>query len=201
MSVEVKKKNGKSRPNRRDHILRESAMLFQERGFGGATMRDIAVRVGIEAGSMYNHIASKQELLEAICFRIADLYSSQLKEIETLYLSPAEKIEALVRLHVRILIEDGASVFVANNEWKSLNPQKLDIFKRMQTSFEERCKALLQAGIESGVFKPVNTSVALHTLLSSVRWVGHWYVPDRGIQVEALENDIVTLVMGGLLSA
>jgi len=162
-------------------------------------MRDIADRVGIEAGSMYNHIASKQELLEAICFRIANAYLSQLNEIEAKYESPAARIEALIRLHIRIIIEDGASVFVANNEWKALNGEKLHTFKAMRESYEKRHLSLLEEGIAAGVFKPVNPTVALYTMLSSVRWVELWYKPGRNVDAGLLEDDIVRLVMGGLL--
>lgn len=192
-------KNGKIKSSRREHILQESAMLFREKGFGGATMRDIADRVGIEAGSMYNHITSKQDVLEAICFRIADTYLSQLEEIDQRYEAPAEKIEALIRLHIRIIIEDGPSVFVANNEWKALGGQQLKTFKTMRTRYESRCKALLEEGIAAGAFKPVDSTVALFTLLSSIRWVEQWYKPGRSVNAETLENDIVTMVMGGLL--
>ena len=192
-------KNGKMKSNRREHILQESAMLFREKGFAGATMRDIADRVGIEAGSMYNHIASKKDVLEAICFRIADVYLSQLDEIDVLYDSPAEKIEALIRLHIRIIITDGPCVFVANNEWKAMEGTKLAEFKTMRTTYESRCKAMLSEGITAGAFESVDADVALYTLLSSIRWVEQWYKSGRSIDDETLENDIVTLVMGGLM--
>lgn len=183
---------------RREHILNESAMLFKERGFGGATMRDIAVRVGIEAGSMYNHIKSKDDLLEDICFRVAGLYLSQLDEIEAEYASVYEKVDALIRLHVRIMVEDGAAVFVTNNEWKSLKGEKLNTFKAMRDSYETRVKELLIAGMDEGVFRRVDPTVALFTLLSSVRWVERWYKPSRKIDPQSLENDIVAMVTGGL---
>lgn len=184
--------------NRREHILSESAMLFKERGFGSATMRDIAVRVGIEAGSMYNHIKSKGELLEAICFRVAQIYLTQLDEIEAGEGSVAEKVEALIRLHVKIMVEDGASVYVCNNEWKSMGGEKLVAFKKMRSTYETRVKDLLRQGMETGVFRNVDPEIALFTLLSSVRWVERWYRPSRAIKPEALENDIVKLVIGGL---
>lgn len=173
-------------------------MLFKERGFGGATMRDIAVRVGIEAGSMYNHIKSKDDLLEDICFRVAGLYLSHLDEIEAEYASVYARIDALIRLHVRIMVEDGAAVFVTNNEWKSLKGEKLISFKAMRDSYETRVKDLLIAGMDEGVFRRVDPTVALFTVLSSVRWVERWYKPTRKIDPQSLENDIVAIVIGGL---
>ena len=187
-----------ARKNRREHILDESARLFKERGFGGATMRDIALRVGIKAGSMYNHIKSKDELLEAICLRVANQYLTQLDEIEQADGTIVEKIEALIRVHVRIMVEDGASVFVCNNEWKSMVGDKLEEFKLMRDTYETRVKALLESGMRAGVLRKVDPDIALYTLLSSVRWVEFWYKPSRKIQPATLEEDIVGIVIGGL---
>lgn len=44
--------------------IREAARaLFRERGFDGATLRDIAARAGMGASSIYRHVRSKEELL------------------------------------------------------------------------------------------------------------------------------------------
>ena len=184
--------------NRREHILHESAMLFNERGFGGATMRDIAVRVGIEAGSMYNHIKSKDELLEAICFRVADSYLTELDEIEESTRTILEKVEDVIKLHVRVMVEDGPAVSVSNNEWKSLRGEKLQTFKQMRKTYETRVKNLLIEGMEDGSFNQVDPTVALFTLLSSVRWIESWYKPTREISPEAIARDIIEIVIGGL---
>nr|GFC94191.1 hypothetical protein [Tanacetum cinerariifolium] len=82
-------KNGK--PTKRQVILEEAAKLFKDKGYVGTSMRDIAGQVGMEAASMYNHIKSKDEILDSICFRISDIYIAQLQEVEQLPLSFGEK--------------------------------------------------------------------------------------------------------------
>ena len=186
--------------SRREHILRESAILFKERGFAGATMRDIADRVGIEAGSMYNHIQSKQEVLEDICFRMADQYYKELDTITQDLSSPSEKIEALIRHHVQLMISNGPSVFVANNEWKAMSGNKLGEYKQRREKYEVRCKRIIEEGISTGEFRDVHPVVALYTLLSSIQWVEQWYKEERDISPVQLEDDLVCLVLGGLRS-
>ena len=53
---------------RKEEIVNTAAKLFKEKGFSAVTMRDIAKSMGIRAASLYNHISSKQELLQDICF-------------------------------------------------------------------------------------------------------------------------------------
>ena len=184
--------------NRRAEIIEIAAKLFKIKGFTATTMRDIAEQVGMEAASMYNHIKSKDEILQAICFKISNEYISQLNAIENQIKSPVEKIKELIRLHVRIIITDIDSISVANNEWKHLSEEALTVFKDARRDYEQRFAKLIEAGITAGELQPINISVALFTILSAVRWVELWYKNDREISPEILEENIISLLMNGL---
>ena len=188
----------KIKKTRREHIIEQAAFLFKSKGYSASSMRDLGERVGVEAASLYNHIRSKEDILEDICIRISNTYISHLTEIEKKNISPAAKIEALIRLHVRIIIEDTEGVSVVNNEWKHLPEPSLTIFKTSRRDYERRFAAIIQQGIEQGEFQNVNISVALFTILSAVRWVELWYKPDRDISTYTLENDIVLMLLNGL---
>ena len=47
----------------RERIREAAGELFREKGFDGATLRDIAKRAGMGASSIYRHVQSKEELL------------------------------------------------------------------------------------------------------------------------------------------
>lgn len=184
--------------SRKEEIIETAAKLFKIKGFTATTMRDIAEQVGMEAASMYNHIKSKDEILQAICFKISNEYISQLNTIENQIKSPVEKIKELIRLHVRIIITDIDSISVANNEWKHLSEDALTAFKEARKDYEQRFAKIIEAGVVAGELQPINISVALFTILSAVRWVELWYKNDRDISPEILEENIISLLMNGL---
>ncbi|MBC8084367.1 MAG: TetR/AcrR family transcriptional regulator [Hymenobacter sp.] len=188
----------KTKPNQRQRILEEAARLFKAKGFAGTSMRDLGGEVGMEAASIYNHVRSKDEILESICFYVSDTYIAQLAEIEKTGTSYTDKIQELLRRHVHLLIEDGAAVSVANNDWKYLTGDKLTAFKEARKSYERGFAALIEQGIAAGELQPVNVSVALFTMLSAVRWVELWYRPGRGVSAEELEQAIITILLHGL---
>ena len=157
--------------NKKELILEEAAKLFKEKGFGGTSMRDLAEKVGMEAASMYNHIKSKDEILELICFKIANQYISQLQEIENTNQSFQDKLRAIIGLHVQLIIEDSASVSVANNDWKYLSEEKKNQYKQIRKSYEKSFANIIEQGMQNGEFKKMNVSVALFTKLSSIRWI------------------------------
>ncbi|MBL7712326.1 MAG: TetR family transcriptional regulator [Chitinophagaceae bacterium] len=188
----------KTRSAKKSLILQEAAKLFREKGFGGTSMRDLAEKVGIEAASMYNHIRSKDEILEEICFGVGRKYDEQLSEIERQEISYPSKLELLIAFHVQMIIEDGAAVSVLNNDWKFLSAEKMTEFKTMRKEYEKHFAALLKQGMEQGFFKPMNVSIALFTILSALRWVELWYKPSRGVSKEDLAKDISALLMNGI---
>lgn len=188
----------KIKPSKRELILSEAAKLFREKGFGGSSMRDLAEKVGIEAASMYNHIRSKDEILEEICFGIGRKYDEQLTEIDKTRISYPEKIEAIIAFHIQMIIEDGNAVSVLNNDWKFLNKEKMVEFKAMRNEYEKHLAEIITGGINEGAFKKVNVSVALFTILSSLRWVELWYKPSRGVTKEDLAKDISAILMNGV---
>ena len=58
--------------SRKTQIDRTATTLFRARGYAATSMRELATALGLEAGSLYSHIKSKQELLHSICFSLAD---------------------------------------------------------------------------------------------------------------------------------
>jgi hypothetical protein len=53
-----------------------------ERLHMGSSVRDLATRLNIKAASLYAHIRSKEEILEWICFGIAQEFFDELQEVK-----------------------------------------------------------------------------------------------------------------------
>jgi AcrR family transcriptional regulator len=59
-------KQGARRPLSREQVLHAAVALADERGAEGLTMRKLAKELGVEAMSLYNHVASKDDLLDGM---------------------------------------------------------------------------------------------------------------------------------------
>lgn len=80
---------------RREEILDSASALFAERGYHGASLRDISRRVGISHPGMLHHFASKEALLGAVVDRLEAHAQGLLDSIEVLQSSPQSLVAAL----------------------------------------------------------------------------------------------------------
>src|SRR5438067_11995259 len=103
--------------SRRFELTRQAARLFAQKGYHGTSIGDLAEAMGVQKGSLYAHIDSKQDLLYETMREGATAFHGALDAIpETL--AATEKIRLALRAHLRIVAEqlDLATVFV--QEWR-----------------------------------------------------------------------------------
>lgn len=187
-------KNG----SKKEVITQKAAALFIKKGFPATSMRDIAVSMGIEAPSLYNHIESKNEILKDICFRIARLFTGNLKEVEISTQPSLFKIESIIRFHISIMIEEFDSVYISDHEWKHLPEPFLSDFKNQRRNYRSRIAAILQKGIEKKEINEVDTNVAVFTILSAISGIESWQRSGKKIDAKSLEGNMIKILIQGL---
>lgn len=184
--------------SRKEQIIKAAEKLFRDKGFEGTSMRDIASSLGIEAASLYSHIKSKDEILESICFRMADELIKAIDEVNDLYFNAEEKLKSAVKNHVTIIARDldGASVFL--REWRHLKPPKLKQFVILRNRYEEGFRKILLNGEHENVFDAPDKKFAVLTILSAVNWIVEWYNPKGKMTPEEIAESLTDFILTGL---
>ncbi|MFZ9660555.1 MAG: TetR/AcrR family transcriptional regulator [Chitinophagaceae bacterium] len=184
---------------RKDVITQAAARLFREKGFQATGMRDVAARVGIEAASLYNHIKSKSELLQEICFRIANEFTTQLNEIElNEQLNSLEKLEKVMRFQIRMWIDRVDEVIVTNNESKYLEEPYLTTFFNERKIYVRRLEQIIEEGIRKNLIRKVQPYGIVLNLLSAVRGIEFWHRTKKHISAKDLEETMIEHLILGL---
>lgn len=191
----VAEKNSKTK---KQIIFEAAALLFRDKGYSATSMRDLAEQVNLKASSLYNHIGSKEEILREICFANAGHFNQGMATVEAMEASAADKVRALIRMHINVATSDFTSVTAFNDEWRHLSEPHLSEFKALRRDYEKRFQTIIEAGIQRGEFKPLDSFTALYTIFSSVRWLYDWYKPERQVTPDQLYEQISTLLMSGL---
>jgi AcrR family transcriptional regulator len=194
MSKIVASKNG----TKKDAIILKAAALFRKKGFAVSSMRELAENIGVEAASLYNHIGSKNELLQSICFKVANDFIKHLTEIEKKPLSVTQKIEQIVRFHIHMMLEAYDEVYVANHEWKQLKEPFLSNFLNQRKQYETRLIELVTLGISKKEFKKINPHVAVFTILSAVRGLELWQRQKKVVSIAEVEKNMLDHLLNGI---
>lgn len=185
--------------SKKDVIIKKAAFLFTKKGFASTSMRELADHIGVEASSLYNHIGSKNELLQTICFKVANDFTTQLNQIADTDLSFTQKWEQIIRFHISMMLNHYEEVFVANHEWKQLEDPFLSNFLQQRKLYESRLVEWINAGIQKKEFRNIDAHVAVLTILSAVRGLEFWHRHKKNINIKKLESAMLDHLLFGLI--
>jgi TetR/AcrR family transcriptional regulator, cholesterol catabolism regulator len=188
----------RKKASRKNLILQKAAAMFREKGYAATSMRDLADTVGIEAASLYNHIKSKAEMLQEIIFRIANDAYVQLDDLEDEGLSPLQKVESILRFHIKMNVERFEEYHVMVTEWIHLEEPYLTNFTSQRRNYVQKLEAIIQQGIDNKEMQPVLPYVAVLNILSSIRGIEFWHRSRKTYTAEQIEENMVSHLLSGL---
>jgi AcrR family transcriptional regulator len=184
---------------RKDVIITKAAKLFREKGFSATSMRDLAEHVGVEAASLYNHISSKAEILQEICFKTANNFMSHIEEVDaTPNKTAIEKIQAILRFHIKQMVDNYEEVYVSDREWKHLTDPYLSNMQSQRRAYRQRIGLIIEEGIRKGEIKSIDAPTAVLIMLHAVSGIESWHRSKKKIPGEMLEDNMVQILVDGL---
>ncbi len=183
---------------KKEVIINKAARLFREKGFAGTTMRDLAEDVGVEAASLYNHIQSKAEILQDICFRVANIFIEHLEKIEGNKQHSIDKIKSILRFHIQHIVNNYEDVYVADREWRHLSEPYLSNYKVQRKSYRQRLAAIIEEGIRKKEIKAIDAPTAVLIMLHAISGIESWHRSKQKISAEQLEKNMIIILVEGL---
>lgn len=184
--------------SRKEQVIQTASKLFKEKGYAATSMRDLAHALGIEAASIYSHIKSKEEILQALCTEMAARFRTSLEEVEQADISYSEKLRRGILGHIHVMAKELTASAVFMNEHRHLSQPHLKDFLLKRINYINRFKKIIEGGIKSGEFKEVDTKLAVMTLFSSLNWMPDWYDPTGIIDPGQLGNQLADMLLEGL---
>jgi AcrR family transcriptional regulator len=184
--------------NRKQELIQTAACLFKQKGFASTSMRDLAAELGMEAASLYHHIKSKDELLEVICFDLADKLTTAVTEVNDIYFNAEDKLRMAIKNHVEILTQNIHFSTVFIQDWRHLTEPKLTEFRALRDAYENGMRIIVQEGKNEDIFDDVDEKFAALTVLSTLNWINEWYSPTGKMNAEQISHKLSDFILGGL---
>ncbi|WP_083441909.1 TetR/AcrR family transcriptional regulator [Nitriliruptor alkaliphilus] len=167
-------------------ILEAALAAFNERGYNGAAVRDIAGRVGVTVPTLYYHHGSKQGMLLALLqASMGDLVARTSVALEEAGDHPLHRFVDLVDCTVRFMCHRQRLAWL-DPEARYLDDDARTIYAAPRKLVEERLLAVVRAGDAAGTFDvehPVDTTRAL---LGTFQSIATWYRADGPLTPEEI---------------
>lgn len=168
-------------------ILAAALDAFRERGFHGATMRQIAGAAGVTPANVYNYFAAKDDLLEEILRRAS---ADQLAAVEAAVAAagPAvrDRFAGAVSAYVRFEAERLAECLVSASELRYLGPAHRARIVACRDREQEIFERLVAQGVAEGAFATPHPDEACLAVLTMCSAVPLWYRPDGPLSAGTL---------------
>lgn len=174
---------------------REAALgLFARHGYAAVSMREIACEVGVGAGALYNHFATKQDLLVELMTDHMEALLAAWNDLRPTGLTPDARLEAFSRFHIRFHTDRTDEVFVAYMELRSLERPNFHRIETMRRAYEAELEAILTEGASSGAFQIEDARVATMAIIAMLTGVTSWYRQGGRLAAARIEEIYVDMV-------
>jgi len=152
----------------------------------------------MEAASLYNHISSKQLILSELLMEIANCFTVGMKRINSDDLTPIQKLEELVSLHVDLTVEYTDLISLLPNEWVHLEEPTINEFLNLRDTYESDFREIISESIKAKELSSTDIDVAMFSILSTLRWLYSWYSKYKSKDVDDLKYELIQSLIYGL---
>ncbi len=185
----------------RERVLAAAAKIFSERGYAGTTMRAVAQEVGLQAGSLYYHYRSKEELIEAVLDLGINGVSETVRGALTALppnTSGRRLIEAAVLAHLKGVVDYGVYALSARRVLGQVPAHVRRKHVRLRDAYGDVWLELLQSARQSGDLRSdVDVRLSRTFILGALNSAVDWYNP-QGKALDEVAMQFSLLISDGL---
>lgn len=183
---------------RRQQIEDAASALFRERGYAATSVRDIAQSLNLQGGSLYAHVASKEDVLWSIVSRAADRFNTEVGPLATNAAPAPSRLREMIRAHVSVVTSSQKDAAVFLDEWRFLSADRRDQVAARRDAYEALFRQAIADGIQAGVFAAVDVRITATAILSALNGIAAWYRTDGALSADEIADSYADLFLKAL---
>ena len=190
-------------------ILAAAESVFAERGFGGATMAEIAARAGVPKPNVHYYFPTKERLYRAVIEQVLTAWLDAAHSFDTSD-DPAEALTAYIESKMDLAREMPLSSQIWASEIMRGAPVIQDFLETTLTQWVRSREAVVRKWIAAGKLKPIEPKFLFYMIWATTQHYanaahevstleGGKPLDEAGF--EAAKRQVVDTILGGVLSA
>jgi TetR/AcrR family fatty acid metabolism transcriptional regulator len=184
--------------NKREKIIAAAARFFGEKGFHNTTTAEIAEAAGVAAGTIYIYFSSKEDLLVAVFEEFLERHMTRLREGVDREPDPESKIRRFVVLGLELMEQNPDSARIFLSQLRQSTTMIKVVAKRSSRAYKDILESILDEGIRTKVFRPMNSHAVASMLFGSFQnLVLDWVADDCSYPLTSLADEATTYMLRG----
>ncbi|MEV4106371.1 TetR/AcrR family transcriptional regulator [Nonomuraea sp. NPDC049695] len=190
-----------TRQRKRGHdpesVLAIAVDVFNERGYDGTSMEDLARALGVTKSAIYYHVPGKEQLLARALDRALDALFAVVSDERAASGPAIDRLEWAVRESVRILVERLPYVTLLLRVRGNSGTEQAALERRRE--FDKFISHLVKEAAAEGSIRPdVDPALVTRLLFGTVNSITEWYQPARGASADDLADALLKMTFSGL---
>jgi len=182
---------------KRNAFLRTGAMMFNERGYRGTSLDEVARQLDVTKGAFYYHIENKEDLLYQCFQRMLELESETIEKTFKMGRSGAEKIEFILR-HLFNIQHSEEGPLIGYRSLLSLNEERRHEILTETLRLSDELGKLISEGIEDGSIRNVDPQIIENVIAGTVDGAPDIAKQMRIDDIEATSAEYLQLIFNGI---
>jgi AcrR family transcriptional regulator len=168
-------------------MLRAAAKCFNEKGYSGSSLKDVANILGLTDAALYYYVKNKEELVYLCYVRAGEIGREKMDLAMADGDNGLDIVRRYLRYHLEVMTGDRGPIAIMS-EVPSLKPvhreEVLEISRKHSTRFE----SILRSGIEDGSIAPCDVRMTGNAIMGALNWVPKWFRGDAAVAASVVEE-------------
>ena len=178
-------------------ILAHATEVFRQKGYEGASMRDLSRASGMSLAGLYYYFESKERLLYLIQKTTFSTVVRKLKERLAGVDDPEDRIRIFILNHLEYFLANQAAMKVLSHEDEALKNGFGSEIAAIKREYYRICVGLLDdLKRERGL--QVSTRIAVLSLFGMMNWIYTWHNPRVDADAVAISQEMGDLFLSGV---
>jgi AcrR family transcriptional regulator len=184
---------------RRAELLEHATGVFCEKGYAGASMRDLSRATGMSLAGMYHYFQSKERVLYLIQKHAFETILARLEAALATVEDPERRVRGFILNHLEYFIANQAAMKVLAHEDSVLQGELGEEIRTVKRRYYQACYTLIDELKQQRQARGVPTRLAVLSLFGMMNWLYTWRRPRLDANAAELARGMADLFLGGLL--
>ncbi len=190
--------NGKRYENQMERLLEHAARIFCDKGYEGASMRDLSRACGMSLAGLYHYFSSKEELLYLIQKHSFRTIIDQVRRRLAASDDPEERVRIFIENHLEYFLANKEAMKVLTHEDETLKNGRGTEIRAIKREYYRICFDLLEdLGRAQGL--EFSGRLAVLSLFGMINWIYTWHNPRSDAGAKALAREMADIFLHGVL--